>query len=414
MGIYVCCGLGFELFLFYGGDYTKWLAFANTLRIKIAQRYEKRDAANLTSVINDIATNFDKNIISSTAGSFGYNQTQDWNTNVDDINVLLFSYDAAFPFVEFLKSTNDPRIKFMVRENDFGENYKGYVNVEQNGTPEAKAALQLPANKVRYWGKHPSPASADGSYGFTGGDRFKTFNLGTGTNTQTLGILSAIQTRLFLKNGGFGGFDTRSDPAIYKHDDEAIVDGKTIKVRTPYLTYAETCFMMAEIAQKGGNDFGKSASDWFYAGVQASFDQYKALATATGVPNAANVNIGDLLTSLPYLGLPSIYSQAWVNFLTEPDEAWAQWKRTGYPQFTDVRPGDNGKIGDGSSIAYLENLWNGNKNLVIPRRAALNLSSGSNPNSANYTNAINTMIAKDPAYGTKATDTFGRIWWDKQ
>lgn len=399
--------------LFYRGDYGKWLSFANTLRIKIAQRYEERDAENLKNVVNDIATNFNSNIISSVDGSFGYNQTQDWNNNVDDINVLLFSYDASFPFVEFLKSTDDPRIKFMVRENDLGENFKGYLNVKENGNAEAQAALQRPENQVRYWGKHPSPASTEDDYGFTGGDRFETFNL-SGTSTQNLGILSAIQTRLFLKNGGFGGFDSRSDPALYKHDDEVMADGNSIKIRTPYLTYAETCFMMAEIAEKGGNGFGKSASDWFYEGVQASFDQYKALATATGVPNAASVDIGDLISRLPYLGLPSIYSQAWVNFLTEPDEAWAMWKRTGYPQFTDVRPGSNGKIGDGSTIAYLENLWNGSKNLEIPRRAALELSSGSNPNTANYTSAINTMIAKDPAYGQKATDTFGRIWWDKE
>lgn len=401
---------------FYNGDYTKWLSFANTLRIKIAQRYEKRDAANLAAVLTDIATNFSGNIILTQAGSFGYNQTKDWNNNLDDINVLLFAYDAAYPFVEFLKSTNDPRIKFMVRENDFGTNYKGYINVQQNGDAAAKAALLLPENQVRYWGKHPSPASVDPSYGFTGGTRFVTFNVTGGT--QSLGKLSAIQTRLFLKNGGFkgkGNYEPRADENIYRHDDEPFEDitTKLIKMRTPYLTYAETCFMMAEIAQKGGNGLGKSASDWFYAGINASFDQYKALAINTEVPNAANITIGSFATSLPYLGLPSIYSQAWVNFLLEPQEAWAMWKRTGYPQFTDVRPGNNGSIGDGSSIAYLENLWNGSKNLVIPRRASLDLSAGSNPNSANYANAIKAMIAKDPSYGTKSTDTYGRIWWDK-
>ncbi|MEO6813284.1 MAG: SusD/RagB family nutrient-binding outer membrane lipoprotein [Ginsengibacter sp.] len=398
--------------LFYGGDYTKWLSFANTLRIKIAQRYEKRDPANLASVLTDIATNFNGNIISSIDGSFGYHQTQGWNNNVDDINALLLNNDAGFAFVEFLKSTNDPRIKFMVRENDFGTNYKGYTNVQQHGDATAQAALALPQNKIRYWGKHSSPASADPSYGLTGGVKTLTFNTG-GSSSQSLGILSTIQTRLFLKNGGFGGFDSRSAKSNM-HDDETYVDGNTIKMWTPYLTYAETCFMMAEIAEKGGNGLGKSASAWFYAGVQASFDQYKAISTNTNVPNAASVTIGTFATSLPYLGLPSIYSQSWVDFLMEPNEAWAMWKRTGYPQFTDVRAGSNGKIGDGSTIAYLENLWDGSNNLLIPRRNSLDLSSGSNPNSANYNAAIQSMIAKDPAYGINALDTKGRIWWDKQ
>lgn len=397
--------------LFYSGDYNKWLAFANTLRIKIAQRYEKRDAPHLTTVLADIAANFGSNIISTTDGSFGYNQTRDWNNNVDDINLILFGFNAAYPFVEYLKSTNDPRIKFMIRENDFGTNYSGYKNVQENGDAAAKAALLLPENQQRYWGKHTFPASVDPGYGAYGANRFKTFTVTGGT--QNLGYLSAIQPRLFVKNGGFGGFDARSSRALM-HDDESYVDGATIKMRTFYLNYAETCFMMAEIAEKGGNGLGKSAQTWFNLGVQASFDLYKQVAVATNVPNATNVVMGDFSSKLPYTGLPSIYSQAWVNFLMQPDEAWAMWKRTGYPQFTDVRAGNNGKIGDGSGIAYLESLYDGSKNLLIPRRNSLNLTSGSEPNRGNYDNAIKAMISKDPAYGTGTTDTKGRIWWDKQ
>lgn len=395
---------------FFNGDYTKWLAFANTLRIKIAQRYEKRDPAQLVSVLKDLADNFAGNIISSNDGSFGYNQTRDWNNNVDDINVILFQYDAAFPFVEYLKSTNDPRINFMVRKNDFGIDYKNYLVVQQKGDADTQAALLQSENQVRYWGKHTFPASANSAYGSTGLDRFKTFTITGGT--QTLGFLSAIQSRLFMKNGGFGGFDARSSKDLL-HDDESFVDGSTIKYRTPYLTYPETCFMMAEIAQKGGNGLGKSASQWFYAGVQASFDEYKTAAINANVPNAANIVIGNFATSLPFLGLPSIYSQAWVNYLRQPEESWAMWKRTGYPQFTDVRPGNNGLIGT-SSVAYLESVYDGSQNLLAPRRSALTLSTGSNLNSANYSAAIQAMIGKDPAYGISAQDTKGRIWWDQK
>lgn len=198
------------------------------------------------------------------------------------------------------------------------------------------------------------------------------------------------------------------------HDDEVYADPLSIKMFTPYLTYAETCFMMAEIAEKGGSGLGKTAVQWFQTGVQASFDQYKAISINAKVPNAATITSGSFATTLPYLGLPSIYSQAWVDFLMEPNEAWAMWKRTGYPQFTNVRAGNNGKIGDGSSIAYLENLWDGGQNLLIARRNTLDLSTGSNPNSENYNAAIKAMIAKDPAYGVNTQDTKGRIWWDKQ
>ncbi|PSL48000.1 SusD-like starch-binding protein associating with outer membrane [Chitinophaga niastensis] len=404
--------------LFYGGDYGEWYGLANTLRIKIAQRYEKRDPAQLPAVLTDIATNFDSKLIAPSVtdptndGSFAINHTRDWMNNVDDINVILFNYNACYSFVEFLKSTHDPRINFMLRQNDFGDNSNQYLTTKVNGNAATQAALALPENKVRYWGKHASPASAgDATYGSTGLDRNKTFTLNDGTN-QTLGFLSAIQSRLFVKNGGFGGFDQRSKQNLM-HTDEAFSDGATIKMKSYFVTYAETCFMMAEIAAKGGNGLGQTASQWYYKGVQASFNQYQAFAVATKVPKADTVSIGAFATpaGIPYLGLQSIYSQAWVHYLMQPDEAWATWKRTGYPQFTDVRAGNNGHIGDGSSIAYLENLWDGSRNLLVPRRN--NFSVSSTLNLTNYTAAVQAMMAKDANYGAGAQDTKGRIWWDK-
>jgi len=199
------------------------------------------------------------------------------------------------------------------------------------------------------------------------------------------------------------------------HKDEPFRDGNSIKMKSIYLSYAEACFMMAEIAETGGDGLGKSAAQWYRDGVQASFDQYKALAISVSVPNAEDIALPtDFVADLPYNGLPTIYSQAWVNFLMQPDEAWAMWKRTGYPQFENVRVGVPNRIGDGSGIAYLEALYDGSKDLIIPRRSALQLSTGSNANSANYFQAINDMIAKDAAYGKDALDTKGRIWWDKQ
>ena len=393
--------------MFFAGDYAKWLGVSNAIRIKIAQRFEERDPAQLTAVLTDIAGNFSNAIISSNDGSFGINHTRDWNNNVDDINVILFSYSASYPFVEYLKTNNDPRLGFMLRENDFGTNSPQYIKVQQEGDAAAKAALLLPENQIRYWGKHPSPNSAGNTgYGSTGGDKFKTFSLTSGT--QSLTFLSSIQTRLFIKNGGFGGFHALSNRDLM-HTNESYVDGSTIDMKTFFITYPDVCFMMAEIAAKGGNGLGKTAEQWYRTGIQASFDLYKSIAVMTNVPNASNITIGDFANNIPYLGLPSIYTQQWVNNLLTPDEAWSTWKRTGYPQFTDVRAGNNGSIGT-SSIAYLENLWDGSQNLLIARRSALNATS--DLNRANYQKAVETMIAKDASYGINAQDTKGRIWWD--
>lgn len=398
---------------FYGGNISNWEACANTLRIKIAQRFEKRDPANLAAVLNDIATNFGSMIISSNAQSFGYNHTQSWNNNVDDINALLLNYDAAFAFTQLLKSTNDPRLPLLIRQNDWGTNDSIYNQVKALGTPSAIATLDSPAiNTSRYWGKHAFPASQDPAFGWTGAGRFQAFSLTGQAATASLGFLSAIQTRYFLKNGGFGGFDSRSSQSLM-HSGENFVAGNSIQNRTLFLTYAETCFMMAEIAEKGGNGLGHSASDWYNNGVTASVQQYVSDGVTANVPGADTVMIGDYLSRFPYNGLQSIYTQSWIHFMTEPEEAWAMWKRTGYPQFTDVRAGNNGQIGNGSGVAYLESLWTGSQNLIIPRRAAFTIdNAGSTLNNANFNIALQTMITKNPDYGPNGLFTIGRTWWD--
>ncbi|CAL1516716.1 SusD/RagB family nutrient-binding outer membrane lipoprotein [Chitinophaga sp. MM2321] len=392
---------------FYAGNTDKWMRFANTLRIKIAQRYEKRNAANLQAVLNDVASNYGGQVISSNEESFGYSNVKDWNNNVDDIDAIQNVYVAALPFVEFLKSTNDPRLPLMVRQNDWGTNYKPYVDVKTKGTPASLVALNDPAvNTSRYWGKHVFSASAGSAYGWQGQSKAHQFTIteGTGTATKTLSFISLIQSRLFVKNGGFKSDNTSL------HDDETVVDGSTIKMRTSLLNYAETCFMLAEITAKGGNSLGKSAAQWYNDGVTASFEDYKQKGISQNTPGAAATDLGDFLTRYPYKDLTSIYSQAWVNFLTEPEEAWAMWKRTGYPQFESYNPAGGNKIGDGSGIAYLEALYTGSQNLLIPRRAVLQVTS--TEINANLDQAVQTMQTKDPDFGTNRLDTKGRIWWD--
>lgn len=403
---------------FYGGDMNAWLAFANTLRIRIAQRYEKRDPADLVNVLNDIQQNFNSDIISSNDQSFGYNQTQGWDNNVDDIDAIFLNYDASYALVQFLKATHDPRLPLMIRQNDFGSNSTIYQQIQQLGKPGTITELDSVTNSSdfsRYHGKHAFQDSESPSYGWTGASRFQQFPLTNGTN-DFLGYISSIQSRYFIKNGGFTGF--QHGGSNIPHTDENITTNpNNIPMRTVYLSYAGTCFMMAEIAAKGGNGLGKSAAQWYSLGVQASFAQYQAAGEAIGVPGADTCQLGDYLTRYQYNGLASIYTQEWLALMTNPEEAWAMWKRTGYPQF------NTDSVGSNSGIAYLEQLTNGGQEMIIPRRAVMtigNLSSGSgvnsftgsNLNQANYNTAVQTLISKDPGYGPTTNYAIGRVWWD--
>ena len=414
--------------MFYGGNQASWEALANTLRVKIAQRYQQRDPANFTSVINDISTNFANQLISSNAQSFGINHTQTWNDDEDNINVLLLNYDAGYAFVQFLKSTGDPRLALMVRPNDGGTNSPVYDSVVANGTPAAKALLTDSAAFItaRYQGKHAFPASEQAAYGWTGGGHLIQFDLNDG-NVVNVDVLSAIQTRYLIKNGGWDGLN---QSGLTPHTDESTASNRTnltiaqttIQNRTLFLTYAETCFMACEIAlQTGGTAFGQSAAQWYNQGVLASYTQYESDALAAYVPgadtsssNAATV-VNAYLTAHPFKNsLPQLYSQEWVHFMIQPEEAYAMWKRTGYPQFADDLVGESTPIGSGLDTAYMESLWTGSADMLIPRRTQFTIqNAGSSLNTPNFNSALTEMESFNSAFGANGTYTIGRIWWDE-
>ena len=118
-----------------------------------------------------------------------------------------------------------------------------------------------------------------------------------------------------------------------------------ISLFTPLITYPETCFMMAEIALKSGNAMGgKDALTWFRDGIRASLEQYQEWAENMAVPSAMNPNSDNYspiteAAITAYLAQPEfqtvslekIISQQWINLFMRPEEAWATWKRTGYP-----------------------------------------------------------------------------------
>ncbi|MBO9730650.1 MAG: hypothetical protein J7623_18550 [Chitinophaga sp.] len=52
-------------------------------------------------------------------------------------NVILFHNDASFSFAEYPESTHDPRIGFMIRQNDMGNNSNPYLTVKVNANAAA-------------------------------------------------------------------------------------------------------------------------------------------------------------------------------------------------------------------------------------------------------------------------------------
>lgn len=149
------------------------------------------------------------------------------------------------------------------------------------------------------------------------------------------------------------------------------------------ITYAQALLARAEAAKLGwipGGD-GTAAADYKSA-ITASVAQWTG-----GDDGLAAYLAQPAVVYNPATAIKQIAYQRWVHLYMNGYEAWAEWRRTGYPTLTPAP--DNG-------------------NKPIPRRQGYPLSER-NINTANY----NAAVQAQPGLNGK-DDLNGRVWWDKQ
>lgn len=146
------------------------------------------------------------------------------------------------------------------------------------------------------------------------------------------------------------------------------------------VTYAQLLFAKAEAAKLGW--IGEEAAADYTAAIKASVEQWNGTDTsglgAYLQRPAVVYNDADAIKQIAY--------QRWVHLYMNGYEAWAEWRRTGYPE---LQPAPN------------------NGNVPIPRRQGYP-SSESNINTANYQAAVQAQ----PGFNGK-DDLNGKVWWDK-
>lgn len=401
---------------FFFGDIQKWIKFGNTLRVKMAQRLEKADAAFYESVINEVLTS-ENNIIASNDESCIYNHPNDYNNNTDDIQNITSNYVASAAFVNYLKAYDDPRLPVLVRRNGFGDGNNNKENDEwfeifKKEYPDY--ATRYPEFTERYVGMSANPDSSNTTFN-KNAYLTLTYHKEDGTEANMeIRMHSQAEGRYFVKNGGRNGNNNMPARAIESVDYE--INQDKISCFTPIITYPETCFMLAEIAiKKGSSVAGKDANGWYHEGIRASLEQYKNWAakmyvvaqTAETASNYSPINDDKIAT---YLARPEfqtatlekIISQQWINLYMQPEEMWATWKRTGLPAFKDQPLPEDG-------VAFFETIQDAQVDLIIPRRNSLG--TPNTLNIANYNAAVE-ALKKDVKYGTGTDRTEDRIWWD--
>lgn len=151
------------------------------------------------------------------------------------------------------------------------------------------------------------------------------------------------------------------------------------------VTYAQVELLLAEAAKRGWN-VGGDAATHYANGVTAAMQQLAQYDASATISSAA---IQLYLTTHPYNdadGYNQINTQYWAACLLDWYEAWANWRRSGYPQLVPVN--------------YTGNATGGQ----IPRRM-LYPSSEAASNGTHYQEAITRQ-------GSNSLMT--PVWWDKQ
>lgn len=317
----------------YGGNIGQWKKFGYSLLLRAGMRLTKVDATKAQQVVQAA---FAGGVILSNADNAYFRTTNDYQANLSGTlnSTEAANYYLAEPFVNYLKNNNDPR---------------------------------LPAIAIRYVGAKSGPDQVP-AVGTT--DPAKQIGMPMGYDNAS--IASAVAARGLVSFYEFSQLDRR----------------RMAKLTAPvyFVTAAQTNLLLAEAAQRGWITTG-TAAEYFKAGVRAHMEQ---LATYDGSSTTVSQSaIAEYLAANPLdpaNALEQINTQYWVaSFLNGP-EAWANFRRSGYPALA-----PNPYPGKTIKGTFIRRLTYPNSEISV------------NPDN------IKAAIA---AQGADDLDT--RVWWDKQ
>lgn len=251
----------------YGGDAAKWKKFANALRLRMAMRMQKADAAKANT-----------ELAAAIAASGGLMTSNSDNATISWPGDQVFDNPWAATFasrddhrmsktlMDVLLANNDPRISFYAQPTTADPTkYAG----EPNGLDNASAS------------GYGTAASRPGAMFYPGKTVYGTYGTSAG----------------------------RATPSYL-------------------MTFAEQNFILAEAANRGmgGLNAGQAAG-YYNAAVTASIKQWGGsdAAAADFLAQPAVAYQGGAA------GLTQILTQKWVALFTQGGEAWADWRRTGVP-----------------------------------------------------------------------------------
>lgn len=278
--------------LFFGGgtaspattaaQIAHWKKIGYSLMLRLGMRYSKLDQAKAASIAQEafaggvILSNSDNVVVtqynSTTPNGFGNLQR----------NISPYFYYLAEPFVTQLKSTADPRLKYI------GASYANPTTVTSTATRDTTTANQY-GFPIGY--DAVSVLSAPGTRGAKGGG----LNY-TQLNYQVM--LSSVAPALFITN-------------------------------------AQTQLLLAEAKFRGWITSSTTTQQYYEAGVRAAMDDWNYF-PGTFSPAVSNTEKDNFLAGAGVAyndanALMLINTQYWIASITNGPEGFANWRRSGYP-----------------------------------------------------------------------------------
>ena len=260
---------------FYGGNITQWKKLGYSLLLRIGMRYSKSDAAKAQSIVQAAVTG---GVMQSNSDNcyLKYNSTYT-NPVSSNIQVLTNTYYLAEPFVTQLKTTGDPRLK--------------YISA-----------------------KYSDPGKAPTLVGDT--TSANQFGLPIGYDSGTLptapGYRGAVGSGFNYSQVNYNVFGKITAPQYF-------------------ITYAQTELLLAEAASRGW--ISGNAATFYNNGVAADMDRYASYdASAVIPPSTENAFLNNALNAYNTANaLKLINTQYWIASFGNGPEAWANFRRSGYP-----------------------------------------------------------------------------------
>jgi hypothetical protein len=274
----------------YAGDYTQWLKYANSLRLRLAMHIVNIDPATAKTqalkAINDPGGLITVNTDNATLSGFGYHNPIWWiGTSWTDLSV-------GASLTSYLNGYNDPRISKMISPATSPTSIAGqYVGIRA-GTPVG--------GKPMYNG-YSSP------------------NFSVMTEFTPMIMMNASEVWFLKAEAALRGWSSES-------------------AQTDYETGVQTSM----------NQWGAAIGSYLSNKTNTQADYVDPLTPTAGTPNASikaisTITIAWDATATNEQNLERIITQKWIaNFPCGGWESWTDYRRTGYPRLFPVVVNNSG------------------------------------------------------------------------